>query len=200
MGVAGIERSGLTLGILAGGRATRLGGLDKAWLRHGGVPQVVRLQAALADHVAHVIVAANAAHDRYSAAGMRAVADRVAGAGPLGGLDALAQACRTPWLFTVPVDAVDVDAGVLHTLAASAGEHGARACDADGPQPLVAVWQVECLRAACADALRAGRHSVQELQVSLRMASVRFDGIRFGNLNTPADLAAAGIRPGSDAD
>jgi len=29
----------ITLGILAGGRATRLGGADKAWLRRGGMDQ-----------------------------------------------------------------------------------------------------------------------------------------------------------------
>ena len=34
-----------TLGLIAGGRATRLGGADKAWLEKGGVPQVLRLAA-----------------------------------------------------------------------------------------------------------------------------------------------------------
>ena len=38
-----LERGALTLGILAGGRATRLGGRDKAWLQRDGVPQVVRI-------------------------------------------------------------------------------------------------------------------------------------------------------------
>ena len=29
---------GVTLGLIAGGRATRLGGIDKAWLLRDGVP------------------------------------------------------------------------------------------------------------------------------------------------------------------
>ena len=31
-------RDAITLGILAGGRASRLGGRDKAWLQRNGVP------------------------------------------------------------------------------------------------------------------------------------------------------------------
>ena len=34
---------GITVGILGGGRATRLGGADKAWLIRDGQPQVLRL-------------------------------------------------------------------------------------------------------------------------------------------------------------
>ena len=33
----------VTLGLLAGGRGSRLGGIDKAWLERDGVPQVLRL-------------------------------------------------------------------------------------------------------------------------------------------------------------
>ena len=40
-GAAGIARDHVTLGLIAGGSATRLGGLDKAWLARGGVPQVL---------------------------------------------------------------------------------------------------------------------------------------------------------------
>jgi molybdopterin-guanine dinucleotide biosynthesis protein A len=34
---------------------------------------------------------------------------------------------------------------------------------------------------------------MQALQARMGMACVRFTGVRFGNLNTPADLMAAGI-------
>ena len=47
---------------------------------------------------------------------------------------------------------------------------------------------------------RTGAHesgdlSAQSLQARLDMPGVRFTGLRFGNLNTPADLAAAGLDP-----
>lgn len=189
--------SNTTLGILAGGRATRLGGLDKAWLLRDGVPQVLRWQRRFAGETAAVLVSANRDPSRYAEAGLTVVADRLPlQRGPLAGLDALAHACRTDWLLTIPVDLVDVDPpGLLPTLAARSAGNGAYAHDADGPQPLVALWRVASLRPAAGDAIAENRPAVHVLQSRLAMACVRFDGVRFGNLNTPGDLAAAGVLP-----
>ena len=188
----------ITLGILAGGRATRLGGLDKAWLERDGVAQVLRWTRRFAAEAEQVLVSANHGLDRYAKHGLATVADRIPGAGPLGALDALAGRCRTPWLLTVPVDLVGVNECLLPSLAA-AGRQGASAEDDDGPQPLVALWRTGALRPAVREALAEGAFSVQALQARLGMACVRFAGVRFGNLNTPADLAAAGLQPGASA-
>lgn len=185
-------RERLTLGILAGGRATRLGGIDKAWLRRGGQPLVLHLASLFVPEVDHVLVSANRQATRYAEHGLHAVADRVGGIGPLGGLDALAQACATPWLLTLPVDVVYVDDRLLGTLEAAGGA-GAYACDEDGVQPLIALWSVAALRDGIARAIDADDYAVQALQGRLGMNAVRFFGARFGNLNTPDDLAAAGI-------
>jgi len=188
-----IARGGITLGLIAGGRATRLGGIDKAWLSRGGIPQVLRLRDRFAPDTAAVLVSANHGLERHARAGLHTVSDRVQGAGPMAALDALAAACRTPWLFTLPVDVVDVNDCVLRTLARSAVPSGARARDEDGAQPLVALWPVAALRTAASAALAQGDGAVHALQSRLGMAEVRFAGVRFGNLNTPADLEAAGI-------
>lgn len=188
-----------TLGILAGGRASRLAGRDKAWLERDGVPQVVRWQRRFSDEAAAVLVSAssrlsNDMLDRYRQAGLDAVADRHDGnIGPLAGLDALAAACKTPWLLTIPVDLVGVNECLLPTLESMGTANGAFAVDDDGPQPLVALWRVEALRPLVADAIREGDFAVHRLQLRLGMAAVRLEGVRFGNLNTPEDLAAAGI-------
>lgn len=192
----GIQRDEITLGLLAGGRATRLGGLDKAWLVRGGIAQVLRLHARFRAEVAQVLASANRDLPRYAAQGLAAIPDRIDGAGPLGGLDALADACRTPWLFTLPVDIVDANDCVLRTLVSSRAGDGAWSCDCDGPQPLVALWRVEALRSGLAAAFAAGEHAVHALQSKLDMRAVRFDGVRFGNLNTPGDLEAAGVTTG----
>jgi molybdopterin-guanine dinucleotide biosynthesis protein A len=188
--------TGTTLGILAGGRASRLGGRDKAWLERDGMPQVLALARRLAPGTRAVLVSANAGAERYAAHGFDVVADRIAGIGPLGGLEALATACSTPWLLTIPVDLVDVPSGggLLRALAAAGGD-GAWAADEEGPQPLVALWRVAALREGLVQALAAGEPAVHALQARLRMARVPFAGQRFGNLNTPRDLAAAGIAP-----
>ena len=189
-----IARGGLVLGLLAGGRARRLGGLDKAWLQREGQPQVLRLARALAGDVDHVLVSANRDLARYAAHGLAAVPDRVADAGPIGALDALAAACRAPWLLTLPVDVVEVPGGLAQALASGRAANGARLHDGHGPQPLVALWRTGALRDAVATALAAREHAVHALQARLGMAEVRLDGVRLGNLNTPGDLRAAGVQ------
>lgn len=180
-----------TLGLLAGGQGRRLGGVDKAWLEKDGVPQVLRLAARVRDEVDGVLVSANRSLERYAAHGLDAVPDRRPGLGPLGGLDALVAACNTPWLLTLPVDLVSVNDCLLRSLRAAGGD-GAWAEDDDGRQPLVALWRVDAVRAALPEVLASGDLSVRALQACLAMSAVAFEGLRFGNLNTPADLAAAG--------
>lgn len=182
---------GVTLGILAGGRGSRLGGYDKAWLECDGTPLVVALAHGFAAQVDAVIVGANRDPERYLSHGLRVVHDRIAGIGPLGGLDALAAACRSEWLLTLPVDLLRHPADLIDTLRCEPA--GAWAEDDDGPQPLVALWRRDRLREGAGAAIADGEHAVHALQGRLGMAGVRFAGVRFGNLNTPADLAAAGI-------
>lgn len=182
-----------TLGILAGGAASRLAGRDKAWLERDGVPQVLRLQRRFAGQVDDVLVSANASPARYLRHGIRTVPDATPGAGPLAGLAALAQAASTRWLLTLPVDLVDCNDCLLPTLRSAAGQAGAWAEDDDGPQPLVALWDVAALRGGATRALREGALAVHALQAALGMARVMLPGVRFGNLNTPADLARAGV-------
>lgn len=187
-----ITPTDLSLGLLAGGRATRLGGLDKAWLERDGLAQVLHLSRRYATQTSAVLISANRDLERYASHGLRAVPDLHRDQGPLSGLEALATAVSTPWLLTLPVDALHPPEDLPARLAA-AGPHGACAIDEDGLQPLFALWRVDALRPALRVALAQGRLAVQRLQTELGMARVRCDGLRFGNLNTHDDLAAAGI-------
>lgn len=197
--MAFMTRMDITLGILAGGRASRLGGIDKAWIMRGGVAQVVRWQHRFAAETAAILVSANRDLPRYAQAGLTAVADRIEGeVGPLAGLEALLAHCPTPWLFTLPVDLVGVNDCLLPSLIAGGGEHGAYAVDDDGPQPLVALWKVSTAREAIADALAAGDIAVHSLHRRMGTAVVRLPGVRFGNLNTPEDLRDADARSEDD--
>lgn len=188
-----IAPADLTLGLLAGGNASRLSGIDKAWLTRAGVPQVLRWAQRWPGEHGPVLVSANRDPGRHAAEGLMAVADRVLGLGPLGGLDALSAACTTPWLLTLPVDLVGVNDCLIRTLASKRGADGAFAVDDDGPQPLVALWRVESLRDACAAAIAADTRAVHALRERLDLPAVVFTGFRFGNLNTPGDLRAAGF-------
>ena len=193
---AAIPAHDITLGLLAGGKALRLGGTDKAWLERDGVPQVLRWQRRFADDVGTTLVSANRNLERYAEHGLVAVKDRVEDAGPLGAIDALAAACATPWLFTLPVDLIGTNDCLLRTLVAMRGADGAFAVDDDGMQPLIALWRRDAVRSACAEALVTADTAVHQLQSTMTMSRVVFPGFRFGNLNTPADLDAAGIATG----
>ena len=190
-------RSTITLGILAGGRATRLGGVDKAWLQRGTTPQVLRWRDRFAHEVSHVLVSANRQLARYREAGLVTVEDHgsAGGAGPIAGLAALATACRTPWLLTIPVDLLDIEACLLPRLIGGRGSDGACARDGDGAQPLVALWRVAALAPAAENSLSTGDFAVHALQRQLDMQVVHFSHVRFGNLNMPEDLVVAGIDP-----
>ena len=163
------SRDTLTVGLLAGGRATRLGGLDKAWLLRDGVPQVERLRERFAAHASRVLVSANRELPRYADAHIETIPDRHPDAGPLSGLDALAAATTTPWLFTLPVDALHVDASALAWLIDAGGNTGASAEDDDGLQPLVALWPVAALRVAAVAALIAAGSVIAGLYSSLHL-------------------------------
>ena len=191
---AAIPAAAITLGILAGGRATRLGGVDKAWIERDGLPQVLRWQRRFAPEAGAVLVSANRDLPRYVAAGLRSIPDRIPGDfGPVAGLDALLGNCRTPWLLTIPVDLVGVNDCLLPSLCSGRSENGAFAHDDDGLQPLVALWRVDAASLAVTAAIERNEAAVHALQARLGMASVRFEGVRFGNLNTPEDLRAAGF-------
>ena len=181
----------VTLGILAGGRGTRLGGRDKAWLQRDGVPQVLRIARRFQAECAATLVSANRDLPRYAQHGLVAVEDRIPDCGPIGGIDALASACVTPWLLTIPVDIIDTNDCLLRTLA-NANANGAVAEDDDGLQPLIALYRVAPLHDALVVAISANDFSVQAMQARMQLPRVRFDGLRFGNLNTPDELRLAG--------
>lgn len=180
----------ISLGILAGGQATRLHGRDKAWLPYRGTTLIERTLRALEGEFALRLVSANRDIERYERLGLNVVVDRVPGfPGPLAGIDAMLAACEGDFLLTVPVDLRTIPADLLARLSAS-GADGALARDSKGLQPLVALWPVERASDAVGKALARGETAVHRVAESLGMPTVRFDGADFGNLNTADDFDA----------
>jgi molybdenum cofactor guanylyltransferase len=141
--VTAVHRAEHTALILAGGKATRLGGVDKREIVIGGRTIFARQVEALAPCVAEIIVSS-----RRAIAGYRTVADAVDDAGPLAGIAAGLDATATPWLFVLAGDMPYIERAVIERVLGHAGER----CDAVGiqiggrPQPLctalrVAVWR-----------------------------------------------------------
>jgi len=185
-----LARPQVALGILAGGQASRMGGVDKAMARHAGESLAARTLAALGSGYATALLSYN--RGDIEGLDLRVVPDlRPDFRGPLAGIEALLANCDAPWLLSVPVDLGDIPDDLFERLRACAGEgQGVRARDADGVQPLVALWPVAASRAAVGAALDAAQGAVHRVQDALGFANCELSPWRFGNLNTPADLQA----------
>jgi molybdopterin-guanine dinucleotide biosynthesis protein A len=184
-------RDQITVGILAGGQARRLAGADKAGRQFRGQSLLARTLESLGEGFAATLLSHNGVPGAIIPDGMRVLADLRPGfPGPLAGLEALLQATATPWLLTLPVDLRDPPPGLPELLsAAQAGsDAGVVLADADGLQPLVALWPVPASRLATSQALAAGQLAVHALVSRLAMRVHDISPSRLGNLNTPADF------------
>ena len=94
--------------LLAGGRATRMGGRDKAFAAVGGEPIAARTLRLFCALFPQVIVATNHP-ERFRALGAETVADVFPGCGPLAGIHAGMQIARHPHVFVAACDMPGLD-------------------------------------------------------------------------------------------
>jgi molybdenum cofactor guanylyltransferase len=193
-----------TLGVvLSGGLARRMGGVDKAGIRVGGVTMLERVLDRLRPQCRSVIVNANADPAGFAATGLPIVADGVPNhPGPLAGilaaLDwAASNAPAIEWIASVPSDAPFLPrdlAARLHQARAAAGASLACACSGGQRHPIVALWPV-ALREDLRHALTVeGMRRVSEwtLRYGLGVAEWPTAPVDpFFNVNTPEQAAEA---------
>jgi molybdopterin-guanine dinucleotide biosynthesis protein A len=182
--------------ILAGGRARRFGGADKASLVVGGariVDRQLRALSAVSDDVR--IVANDPA--RYADLGIRVIADAIADAGPLGGLYSALLDARHERVIVLACDLPFVTRELLERLVAeSLADTAADAIvprSARGLEPLCAVYTKRCAAAARARIergaleVRGVLQDVQMRELSPDALAPYDDGSLFENVNTPHD-------------
>ena len=91
--------------VLAGGRGSRMGGVDKGLQNHHGVPLALHALLRLAPQVGLTMINANRNLAAYESMGVPVWPDALADfAGPLAGFLAGLEHCDTPYLVTVPCD------------------------------------------------------------------------------------------------
>lgn len=190
----------ISAAILAGGRATRFGGADKASLVLGGTRIVERQLAALAAVARDVRIVANDA-TRYAGLDVRVVADVISGAGPLGGvytalLDArhdrvLVLACDLPFVSTALLERLATESRAWEEIDAVVPR------SARGLEPLCAVYRKSCTARVKAR-LERGDLAMTALLADLRVRELGHEGLApfdegtlFENVNTPHDYARA---------
>ena len=91
--------------ILAGGRGSRMGGVDKGLQNFRGMPLALQTLMRLAPQVGEVMINANRNLGAYEAFGVPVWPDALADyAGPLAGFLTGLERCEPPYLVTVPCD------------------------------------------------------------------------------------------------
>jgi len=186
-----LTRAQVTLGILAGGQARRLGGADKALVQLGGQSLLSRTLAAMGTGYAGILISYNGSDPRVVESGAHVVPDlRRDFPGPLAGLEALLHSTESEWLLTLPVDLCDIPVDLAETLIRSVDAQGKGVAlrDADGLQPLIALWPVRAGRLASTAALNAGERAVHAVIQTMQFEIRDISPWRLGNLNTPADF------------
>jgi molybdopterin-guanine dinucleotide biosynthesis protein A len=195
-----IPREQITGLVLAGGRGSRMGGVDKGLQNHRGIPLALHALLRLQPQVGALMVNANRNLGAYEAFGAPVWPDTVPDyAGPLAGLLVGLERCETPYLATVPCDTPDFPEDLVGRLAAALAAEDAEIAMAFAPEatdegPRWRPQPVFCLlHAGLLDSLAAfvhgGQRKVDRWTAQHRVAEVRFDdAAAFFNANTLDEL------------
>jgi len=184
--------------VLAGGRATRMGGVDKPGIVVGGRSMLEAAIEAVAGCVRTVVVGP---HRADLGPGIRQVQEVPAGSGPVA---AIATGLRALGECDFPADLVVVLAADMPFLTAAAveqlishatatGSEAVFATDESGrPQYLVGVWRRTALLAGL-DRLEALVNQPMKALIPARTATMPLEGA--GDCDTPEDIARAQAAP-----
>ena len=191
--------------LLAGGRGSRMGGLDKGLQLLAGQPLAWHALQRLTPQVGMVVVNANRHLDLYRAWGVPVLPDELTDfAGPLAGFLVGLQAARTPYVLTVPCDSprfpLDLAARLAQALqsqqadiamvsAPEIADDGSRVIR---PQPVFCLIPTRLLD-SLRDYLASGRRKIDHWTALHRTVQVPFDRTHddpsaFANINTLAEL------------
>ena len=192
--------------ILAGGRATRMGGTDKGLVPIGGRPMIAWVIDALRPQVADVLINANRNHDRYGEFGCKVIDDGDSEfRGPLAGMASGMRAAVTPWIAVVPCDSPLIHGGLvarLYEAVVASGSRIAAAHDGERLQPVFALLARDLLP-DLAGYLGDGERKIDRWYARHGFASVDCCDVAasFANINAPDDKrsleAALATRAGS---
>ena len=183
--------------VLAGGRGSRMGGVDKGLQNHHGLPLALHTLLRLAPQVGPTLVNANRNLAAYESMGSPVWPDALPDyPGPLAGFLAGLEHCETPWLVTVPCDTPNFPSDLVARLAAAAVAQDAEIAmaatrDADGSEQLQPVFSL--MRASLLESLvratTAGERKIDRWAKQHRFVAVLFDDAdAFFNANTLAEL------------
>lgn len=196
-----IDRNDITGIILAGGRGSRMGGVDKGLQNFRGMPLALQTLLRLAPQVGPLMINANRNLSAYESFGAEVWPDVIADyAGPLAGFLTGLERCETPYLATVPCDTplfpTDLVARLAEALERADAEIAmAAGREEDGQlrtQPVFCLLRTDLLESLVRFTQAGGRKidawTGQHRQVVVPFDQLGDDPLAFRNANTLAEL------------
>ncbi len=191
-----LQKADVTGLVLAGGRGSRMGSIDKGLLPFRGKPLFLHASQRLSPQVATLLLNANRNPEEYEKAGFEVIPDDpLTFSGPLSGFATGLKYCRTPYLVTIPCDSPFFPETLVKTLGeALLRENADIAIAATGgtppftPQPVFCLMKRELLPHLLAF-LETGKRKIDAWYASLNVVLVPFtDEAAFCNINTPDEV------------
>jgi molybdenum cofactor guanylyltransferase len=180
--------------ILAGGRARRMGGIDKGLIALNGRPMVELVLAAVRPQVGTLMINANRNLEDYGRYGLPVIPDRMGDYfGPLVGMASALEVSTTPYLLTVPCDSPLIPADLAARLYRALHDGNAQISvvhDGERMQPVFALLHRDLLPSLLAY-LDAGGRKIDTWYAQHRVALADFSDrpeLRC-NVNTPDEQA-----------
>ena len=199
--VGPISREQITGVVLAGGRGTRMGGVDKGLQLFNGTPLALNALRRLQPQVGKAMLIANRNSAHYQAFGVPVWSDALPDyAGPLAGfLEGLTHS-TTPWTLTVPCDTPYFPHDLAARLARAIGDclptRGATiamATDGTHPQPVFCLLH-HSLQDSLREFLSQGGRKIGAWTAQHPTVRVPFDEPgAFVNVNSLAELSALSV-------
>ena len=185
--------------ILAGGRAQRMGGIDKGLIPFHGKPLIESAISRLKPQVSTILINANRSITKYSHYGYPVLMDETPDfSGPLAGFSVGLKHCKTPYLLTSPCDSPLLPTDLAEKMAHQLEDDDLELVFASSKEDDGKTWSqpVFCLmKSNLQDSLNAflskGDLKIDRWFKELHSATVVFENAQaFANVNTPEELAA----------
>ncbi|GAB4288598.1 MAG: molybdenum cofactor guanylyltransferase [Thiohalomonadaceae bacterium] len=185
----------ITAVILAGGRARRMHGADKALLPLAGRPLLAHVIDALRPQVATILLNSNHPAAEYASFGLPVIADTLPEQpGPLAGLLAALQVSTSELVLCVPCDTPCLPAELVQRMHAALTQAAANVCTVSDGARLHAAIMLAHRRVlpALEGYLVSGGRKVQDWLHGQKLAIADFSDqtTAFSNINTAQDLHA----------
>jgi len=191
--------------VLAGGRGSRMGGVDKGLQNFNGMPMALHTLMRLQMQVGQVMINANRNLAAYESFGAEVWPDVLADyAGPLAGFLTGLERCETPYLVTAPCDSPRFPLDLVARLAEAMDHEQAEIAMAAAPekdergelqirtQPVFCLLRVELLESLVQFTQGGGRKidawTAQHKTVIVPFNAPDDDPLAFANANTLAEL------------